>query len=208
MREREAISANGTIAWIFPTASDAEKASARLRAAGFPDARLSEGAGTTAEAHVPAADGLTESDFASSLESAGFMGADASELTNAVVRGGTLLTLAAGAGVERALAVLRGEAVAAEALTPVDAPSILHDPVLPEHTGTPESAESALRTLELREEQLNLSTRREFSEARIRKETVTEQRTVTVPVRSERLVVERDGQEPILIPISDERTDA
>ncbi len=192
MSERSAITERGTVAWVFRDAQEAEAGARRLRAAGFPDVRLSEGAGTTTEAHVAPEVGMTASDFATTLETAGFARHDALRLTDHVARGGSLVTLAAGPDVERALAALRGENVTAQTLAPVD--------VIP--VAAPSGAAADARTLELREERLEIEKRPTYSEARVRKEIVTEQRTITVPVAQERLVVERDGEEPIYIPVS------
>ena len=223
MSERSAVTDDGTVAWVFGNAEEAEAGARRLRGAGFADVRLSEGAGTTTEAHVAREVGMTASDFATTLESAGFARHDARRLTDEVARGGTLVTLAAGSDVERALAVLRGETVAAQALSPVDAASAasaslaatplsaapvaaapVAPVVAPPVAAAPVASEPAadLRTLELREEQLSIEKQQTYSEARIRKETVTEHRTITVPVSHERLVVERDGEAAIYIPIA------
>lgn len=196
MSERTATTGTGTVAWVFRTVEGAEAGARRLRAAGFADVRLSEGAGTTTEAHVPENVGMTASDFAATLVAAGFASHDARDLTDAVAAGETLVTLAAAGNVERALAVLRGETVEARSLSPVD--------VAPVEPPLPAIAPDDERTIELRAERLAVEKQRIYSEARIRKETVTEQRTITVPVRHERLVVERDGEEPIHIPISGE----
>ncbi len=208
MSEHAATTVAGTVGHVFRNADEAESGARRLRAAGFPDVRLSEGAGTTTEAHVPESAGLTASDFATTLENAGFSAHDARRLTDAVARGGTLVTLAAGSNVERALAVLRGETVPAQTLTPVDltpaataVPSPAAAPVSTE-TRLPSGSATGERTLELREEQLDIQKQRTYGEARVRKETVTEQQTITVPVQRERLVVERDGEDPLHIPIS------
>lgn len=59
--------------------------------------------------------------------------------------------------------------------------------------------------MQLREERLDVEKQRMQSEARVRREVVTEDRTITVPVQHEELVVEREGEAPMRIPISDER---
>ncbi|MDQ2908649.1 MAG: YsnF/AvaK domain-containing protein [Candidatus Eremiobacteraeota bacterium] len=68
-----------------------------------------------------------------------------------------------------------------------------------------ESAAAGDRILQLREEQLDVAKERVEGEARVRKDVVTENRTITVPVQREELVVERDGQAPVRIPMSDEK---
>jgi beta-lactam-binding protein with PASTA domain len=186
MTERSATTDAGTVAWVFRNTEEAE--------AGARHVRLSEGAGTTTEAHVAENVGMTSSDFAATLETAGFGAHDARRLTEAIARGGALVTLAAGQEVERALAVLRGESVAAQSLAPVD--------VVPAGVARASVPATDAQTLELREEQLQIEKQRSYSEARIHRETVTEHRTITVPVQRERLVVERDGEEAVHIPIS------
>ncbi len=204
MSERSAVTDGGTVAWVFRNAEEAEAGARRLRAAGFADVRLSEGAGTTSEAHVAREIGMTASDFATTLETAGFARQDARLLTDEVARGGALVTLAAGSDAPRALAVLRGEAVAAASLAPVDVAPVATAPVIDAPVATPPVSDVAgdSRTLELREEQLSIEKQRAYSEARVRKETVTEHKTITVPVQHERLVIERDGEEAIYIPVS------
>jgi hypothetical protein len=98
--------------------------------------------------------------------------------------------------------------VEAQSLAPVDVEPVAVAPVVVPvglaPAGVAHASETATgqQMLELREEQLQIEKQRSYSEARIRKETVTEQRTITIPVQRERLVVERDGEEPIHIPIS------
>lgn len=231
MRDRGATTPSGTVAWLFAKGADAERAVDRLRQAGFADVRLSGRFGTTTQEHVAEADGLTATDFAGSLEAAGFSGADARALTDGVADGGTLLTIAAADRAADAQAVLRGETVAARTLGPVDVAtpaSALADPpptaeVEPPRasrvaatrtdaagaSGSMDAAASApsgedTRTMQLREERLDIEKQRVQSEARVRKEVVTENRTITVPVQHEELVVEREGEAPLRIPLSGE----
>lgn len=124
MNDRVAQTSTGTIGWVARSTAEAERQAARLRAAGFADVRLSERSGTTEEVHVPAEDGLTASDFVATLATAGFERADARTLTDAVERGGVLVTLAAGDRADAALAVLRGETVRGEAIGPVGVPDV------------------------------------------------------------------------------------
>ena len=200
MHERSASTPAGTIAWIFRNSKAAEEGARNLRAAGFSDARVSESAGSTRDETVPENAGMLASDFEKRLTDAGFRSHDARSLTDAVRDGGVLLTLAAGTRVDRAFAVLRGETVPADTLSPVDVPVV---PAIADGAVVPAAATDE-KTVELREERLAIAKREEEREARIRKETVVEQRTITVPVRREQLVVERDGQDDVRIPIDDD----
>jgi stress response protein YsnF len=60
------------------------------------------------------------------------------------------------------------------------------------------------RVVPVREEQLEIEKRPTTSEARVRREAVTEEKTITVPVRREELVVERDEEAPVRIPVAGE----
>ena len=233
MRDKQATTATGTVAWVFAKAIDADRGVARLKAAGFGDVRLSSRSGTTTAEHVAAENGATASDFVASLEAAGFAHGDARALTESVANGGTLVTLAAGARASEASAVLRGETIAARPISAVDAipgaaaaladddraqhvdvgrnapasrtvtdASVPEPNMLERNVGEANVPES--RVLELREERLDVRKERDEREARIRKEVVTEERTITVPVRREELVVERDGENDVRIPITDE----
>ncbi len=73
------------------------------------------------------------------------------------------------------------------------------------HASAPTPSGDDAQTMQLREERLDVEKQRMQSEARVRKEVVTEDRTITVPVQHEELVVEREGEAPMRIPISDER---
>lgn len=207
--------AGGTVADIFRTGAAARDAVERLRTAGFSDVRVSERSGETSETHVPPEDGLTEIDFAESLCRAGFDATDARILAGEIARGRVLVTVAAAERGADALAVLRGDSVTAPALhpaapvgvtpvgvTPVDvAPASVAPGSVAESNppaGVPEP-----RVVQLRAEELQIATETQTSEARVRREIVTEQRTITVPVRHEELVIERDGADPVRIPLND-----
>jgi Domain of unknown function (DUF2382) len=204
MKTAEAFAAGETVAQLFDRNHDAEKAANRLRAAGFSDVRLSEAAGRTSDEHIRAEAGATEIDFTALLEAAGFSPDRARELTRAVAAGAVLLTVAAGSHVADAVAVLRGEAVAARPLGPVEVRRAADaDVVRAEAPPVPPSPPLAPgdRVLPLRAEQLEISKQRTTRDARVSKEVVTEQKTFTVPVSREQLVVERDGEPAIRIPL-------
>lgn len=208
VRENAATTESGTVAWVFAKTADAQRGVARLKAAGFGDVRISERSGTTSAEHVPEDVGRTTSDFAAALEAAGFAAPDARAVTDAVAAGGTLITLAAGSRANDALAVLRGETVTARPVSAVDPTSAATAATAAAATPrrpveAPAHAEPAEpRVLELREERLDVRRERDESEARIRKEVVTEDRTITVPMQREELVVERDGEDDVRIPMS------
>jgi hypothetical protein len=215
------VSAGETVARLFKTERDAQQAVTQLRAAGFPDVRVSERSGHTFQQHVDAIDGQTAVDFAASLAGAGFTADAAQRLTHGIEHGHTLVIVAAGARVTDAEAVFEGRPVAAKPLAPVDA----RPPVEPASSSAPAStqelpgaeasAETRLdpgdRVVQTHGEVLDIEKRPAQSEARVRRETVTEQRTITVPVQHEELVVERDGAAPVRIPVGqdeDPRTGA
>jgi hypothetical protein len=194
MKTAEAFAAGETVAQLFDRNHDAEKAASRLRAAGFSDVRLSESAGRTSDDHIRAEAGATEIDFAALLEAAGFPTDRARELTRAVAAGAVLLTVAAGSHV--------ADAVAARPLGPVEVRPAA-DVVRAEPPLVPPSPPLAPgdRVLPLRAEQLEISKQRTTRDARVSKEVVTEQKTFTVPVSREQLVVERDGEPAVRIPL-------
>lgn len=60
----------------------------------------------------------------------------------------------------------------------------------------------------LREEKLDIrKERHQLADVQFRRETVTEEKTITVPVSREELVVEKDGTEIYRIPIWEERVE-
>jgi stress response protein YsnF len=129
-------------------------------------------------------------------------------MTTAVARGGVLLTVAAGERVSEARAVLRGDRVAVPPLRPVDpapaAPASSEPAVAATSAQGPrQDLHEGDRVVPLREERLEIEKRPETTEARVRREVVTEQKTITVPVQREELVVERDGEAPLHIPVDD-----
>lgn len=200
--------AGSTVAATARNTADAHTLVGRLRSAGFADVRLSERTGETAEEHVSAETGLTEADFAAALERSGFAGADARELARAVAGGAVLITIAAGDRVGDASAVVRGETVAAPVLHPADAmpPAAPAQPVRDPAPAPRRGTQPGEHVVQLRAEKLDVATEAEQTEARVRREVVTEQRTVTVPVRHEELVIERDGADPVRVPLTDEET--
>lgn len=197
---REPITARGVVAQIFERTKDAEAAVRRLRAAGFPDVRLSEHTATTHAQHVDETAGRTELDFENTLREAGFADRDAHALTHEVAKGAVLLTVAAGEATPSAIAALRGEKIIAPPLDPVAPPRATSA----EAAAPPVVPQPDDRVIPVREEQLEIEKRATASEARVRRETVTEEKTITVPVRREELVVEREGEAPVRIPVADE----
>ncbi len=190
--------AGETVAQTYRKSSEAKEVVQRLRAAGFADVRISERVGETSDEHVAPEAGLTEFDFAQALQRSGFSAADARALGDEVAGGATLVTIAAGARANDAAAVVRGESVAGPALHPAAVA-----PVRPaESAAVPATSDE--RVVQLRAEALDVATEAQTTEARVRRETVTEQRTITVPVRHEELIVERDGADPVRVPLGDE----
>jgi hypothetical protein len=203
----EAIVAGETVAQLFDKKKDAQAAVQRLRDAGFPDVRLSERSGTTRGDHVGETAGRTEVDFAKALRDAGFSADEARRITEGVAAGEVLLTVVAGTRIQDALAALRGDAVPERQLAPVEpaaaTPGTVAPSRVPSQSETRETHPDD-RVVPLREEQLEIEKRPTTSEARVRREAVTEEKTVTVPVRREELVVEREGEAPVRIPVAGE----
>jgi hypothetical protein len=216
----DTVSAGETVARLFKHRRDAEQAVAQLRAAGFADVRVSERAGRTFEEHLDPREGHTSGDFAAALAGAGFPPDDARRLTRGIEDGDVLVTVPAGARTADARAVFAGRPVSAQPLGPVDAPPArgTAPPPAPAAAADPatgaatnergEAEEPSLRAgdriVQTHGEVLDIEKQRAQSEARVRRETVTEQRTITVPVQHEELVVERDGADPVRIPVKDE----
>ena len=195
-----------TVIRAFKNQRDAQSAAAQLHAAGFPDVRLSERSGETSQEHVDGAQGHTALDFAATLVAAGFSESDAKTITGRIEGGAVLVTVAAGSRSVDARTVLEGGTVASPALGPVDFASV--DAVLPNPTDTARRHGTEIppgaQVVQTRGEVLDVERRRTQGEARIRRETVTEQRTITVPVQHEELVVEREGSEPVRIPVTED----
>jgi hypothetical protein len=133
---------------------------------------------------------LTEDDFVVTLARAGFSASDAERLAGAVARGASLVTVAAAQRASAALAVLRGENVEPHHLLPVDAPV---DVPAPSVGGSGAGVRPGDRVIPIRAEQLEVSTEPVTEQAHVRREIVTEQKTVTIPVRREELVIEHDA---------------
>ena len=200
----EPIVAGTTIAQVFSKKKDAQGAVQRLRDAGFPDVRLSERTGTTQADHVDESAGRTEVDFATTLREAGFSSEEARRITREVAAGAVLLTVVTTARGQDALAVLQGEAVVEAPLAPVPASAgVAPQPQAP---SPPEGRETQPgdRVVPIREEQLEIEKQATTTQARVRREAVTEEKTITVPVTREELVVERDGEAPVRVPVAEE----
>jgi Domain of unknown function (DUF2382) len=201
----EAFTTGRTVAQVFRKTKDAQTAVQRLRDAGFPDVRLSERSGTTRDDHVGESAGRTELDFAKALRDAGFSSEEARRITEDLAAGATLLTVVVGERTHDALAALRGDVVAERPLAPAE-PAI-PGALAPSPSGSQRETGEIHpddRVVPVREEQLEIEKRSTTSEARVRRETVTEEKTITVPVRREELVVERDGEAPVRIPVTGE----
>jgi uncharacterized protein (TIGR02271 family) len=67
---------------------------------------------------------------------------------------------------------------------------------------------SAIGTMKLREEQLDIRTERvQLADVEVRRETVTDEQVLTVPVTREELVVWKNGVEAVRIPVREDRVE-
>ena len=199
----EIVRGGQTVACLFKTQRQAKQAVAQLRAAGFADVRVSERSGKTADEHVDPTVGYTARDFTSVLIGAGFAGEDAQRLTRGIEAGRILITVPSSTRAAEAAAVFAGQPVPPQALAPADA--------IEETQTAPVGAHSDVepqRVVALRAERLAVEKERVQGEARIHREVVSEDRTITVPVEREELVVERDGAEPVRIRIPENENPA
>jgi hypothetical protein len=204
------------VAQSFSKPAAASEAVKRLRAAGFHDVRVSERAGETVDDHVEPETGLVDTDFQESLVRAGFAPSDADALTRDVSAGATLVIVVAGRRTADAVRVLGGATLPAPVIEPAAAATSAPTPSVA--GGLPAAAPPSVappvdgrtdddgRLVRLRAEKLDVGTEVEQTEARVRREVVTEQKTITVPVRHEELVIERDGADPVRVPLDDQQT--
>ncbi|MDQ2858113.1 MAG: YsnF/AvaK domain-containing protein [Candidatus Eremiobacteraeota bacterium] len=216
------------IAALLSTAGEATQVFDELKAAGFGRVEVS-----AVEENLPALDGAQgvydvareasppsdpstapffrkhdspASSFTDELQSLGFSSADARHFVDGLTSGGSLVTVDATPNPERAREILsRFDADVREA-------GGSNEPVA-------SADQSGTQRLELRGERLDVDKRLvRHGQATVRKEVVTEMRTIEVPVSREELVIVREPAEPnagsseplgnseeIRIPLSEER---
>ncbi len=218
---------------MFATASEATQVFDELKAAGFGRVEVSaveenlpaldgaEGVYDVAREVSPAGDRSTApffrkhdspaSSFTDELQSLGFSSADARHFVDGLTSGGSLVTVDATPNPERAREILsRFNADVREA--DVREAGASNEPVASADDG-------GTQRLELRGELLDVDKRLvRHGQATVRKEVVTEMRSIEVPVSREELVIVREPAEPdagssepigkseeIRIPLSEER---
>src|SRR5919107_120827 len=182
--------AGETVVGLFADQPSAERGIQALKAAGFTEQQigvavrdraqqreLTEGTGT--QAAEGAAAGAAAGGLIGALAGMGVPDEDAKHFERGFQEGGVLVTVEAGGNAARARqALMESDADLGPAHATMRA------------SGT--AASHAADRLELREEQLDVDTERvQAGEVRLRKEVVTEQRTIDVPVTREEVVIER-----------------
>ncbi len=184
-----------TIGGLFADQDRGEKALAELHAAKFGSAQISEVAGVEDVSLVPAkltnpatdffADHtVTGADFRTNLTELGMSAADAQYFADGVAGGGALVTVKADGRAAEAIEILQrhGADLASQTVEGNAAPATL---------GAAPSLD-ADQTIQLRAERLELDKMRVASgTVRVRKDVITQQHDVDVPVSHEELVIER-----------------
>jgi len=225
----------GIVAGLFRGPDAGERALQDLKAAGYARVEISQAGGDTndrpdASSNVGGGETRTAaqtarffnehdssaSSFVNELTALGFSKHDAHDLVDGLVRGDALVTADASSDMDRAVRILTqysGDIRYAAGTSPSGATAT------PLAAGDDEQRDAtADQALQLRAERLVVDkTRVQHGEARIRKEVVTEMRSVDVPVTREELVIERHavagedasgaalGDETVRIPLSEEQ---
>ncbi len=233
MNQDSNASGRGTVvAGLFRDADRGEGALADLKAAGFTRTEISQVSGQQSHeaAPTPPKTGAdmgspffqehdsAASSFVAELMRLGFSKRDAHDLVDGVVKGHTLVTTDADTYVDRAVAILtqyNGDVRYTEETSRAAAGSGAHGQ---SDIATATNVSEEDREIQLRAERLVVDKQRvQHGEARIRKEVVTEMRTIDVPVSHEELVIERHAVtggavdsaplagETVRIPLSEEK---
>jgi uncharacterized protein (TIGR02271 family) len=191
-----------TIGGLFKDQMRGEKALAELKAANFPSAQISELADQDDASLAPAKlanpetdffkdHTTTGSEFRDNLTDLGMSDADAHYFEDGVARGGALVTVKADARASEATAILQRNGADLGSVGRSGVASAAGAAAVPSSTGR-DADLNADQTLQLKAERLAVDKVRVASgEARLRKQVVTEQRSIDVPVSHEELVIER-----------------
>ncbi len=163
----------------------------------------------------------TASSFGDELIRLGFSKGAAHHLVDGIVRGEAFVTADAGGGIDRAVAILNRYGADIRYAAAIQATPAASGPTQAQiDEAATKQAQDDDREIQLRAERLVVNKQRvQHGEARIRKEIVTEMKTIDVPVSHEELVIERhavtdlDGvestapieEETIRIPLTEER---
>lgn len=189
-----------TIGGLFKSQTRGEQALAELKKASFPSAQISEVADDVDAAPGPRKLGnpltdffqdhtTTGSDFRDNLTQLGMSNEDAHYFEDGVARGGALVTVKADERASEAVAILQrnGADLGSVGRTKTPSPSAASAV-----TAAGQSPEATDQTIQLRAERLAIDKVRVASgTVRIRKDVITEQQNIDVPVSHEELVIER-----------------
>jgi uncharacterized protein (TIGR02271 family) len=191
-----------TIGGLFTSQSRGEKALAELKAAKFSSAQISEVADSDdapapKKLSNPIADFFqdhtaTGSEFRDNLTHLGISSADAQYFEDGVARGGALVTVKADERASEAVAILQrnGADLGSQGRNLSSAPVAASTTVTAAPAGG--TVADADQMIQLRAERLSIDKVRVASgTVRIRKDVVTHQQNIDVPVMHEELVIER-----------------
>lgn len=191
-----------TIGGLFKDQMKGEKALAELKAANFPSAQISEVADGDDSSVAPKKLGnpvtdffkdhtTTGSEFRDNLTELGMTDADAQYFEDGVARGGALVTVKADARASEATAILQRNGADLGSLGRAGTTMPPGGALAASRSNVDLNAKDD-KTLQLRAERLGIDKVRVASgEARLRKQVITEQQSIDVPVSHEELVIER-----------------
>ena len=196
--------AGQTLGGLFKDQARGEKALAELHAARFSGAQISEAEDESTSTPPPKKLGnpITDffkdhqssgSDFRDNLAELGMSDADAQYFEDGVARGGALVTVKADARASEAMAILQRNGADLGSMnrsgTAAPAAGAATSAAM---AARPDTERSADQTLQLKAERLSVDKVRVASGAvRIRKQVVSEEQSIDVPVSHEELVIER-----------------
>ena len=198
--------AGQTLGGLFKDQARGEKVLAELQAAGFSTAQISEVEDESTSTPPPkklsnpVADFFKDhqssgSDFRDNLSQLGMSDADAHYFEDGVARGGALVTVKADARASEAMAILQrngadlGSMSRSGSTVPATGAALGAGASM---AARPDKELTADQTLQLKAERLSVDKVRVASGAvRIRKQVITEQQSIDVPVSHEELVIER-----------------
>ena len=198
--------AGQTIGGLFKDQARGEKVLAELQAAGFSTAQISEVEDESTSTPPPKKLGnpiadffmdhqSSGSDFRDNLAQLGMSDGDAHYFEDGVARGGALVTVKADARASEAMAILQrngadlGSMGRSGSTVPTTGAAVGASAAM---AARPDTELTADQTLQLKAERLSVDKVRVASGAvRIRKQVVSEQQSIDVPVSHEELVIER-----------------
>lgn len=219
---------NSTIAGLFPDSDSADRAITELRTAGFDSSQIEELSGRTTKDKSDglmggimnffggASDTRTDNTYGD-LTRMGLDEEDARYFQNGLDAGGVLVTLRAGSRSMEALAILDRYGADTGVVEFEDATPTLPSTVAPVQPAATQATQGNQR-IELLKEVLRVNKQKvQSGEVTLRKEVITENQTIEVPLTHEEIVIERHpvegretqgtieaGQE-IRVPLSEEQ---